>query len=183
MSPSLNKGLLQALRRLDSILSWSALIAGASGMFVLSILIVTDVSLRYIFNSPITGAQDISILALILIVAAAIPYAARSGMHVFVEILESALGRLGCRITSLLARVLGCGMITALTWKLILGAQEAEEFAESTPVLELSYGPYYLVLAAGFGLYALIIGLEAILLLFLPAIPTLDVGTQSKEQS
>ena len=183
MSTTYYAGMPQILRYLDVILSWVALIAGAFGLTVLTGLIVVDVTLRYVFNSPIFGAQDISTLALIVIVAGSIPYAARTGMHVFVEILDKVLGKFGCRLADIIVRVIACGVVSTLTLLLIHGAKEVEEFAETTPLLELSFGPFYLALAVGFGFYALILAIEAIVLVFHPKIPRLNADTESKEES
>ncbi len=171
------------LAKFDALLSKIAVIVGAASLFVLTGLIVCDVTLRYFFNAPIFGAQDISVLALIMVVTVAIPYAGRAGMHVFVEALDKVLGKRANRIADIIVRLVGCTTVSILTYHLILGAIEVEEFEETTASLELSFAPFYQALAVGFAFYALIMLIEALILLRHQTVPTLKSQPAPQENS
>lgn len=181
MSININTYSGKPLKLFDAILNWTAVIIGGSALTLLMGLMVVDVCLRYFFNSPIFGAQDISILSLVIIVAISIPYTARSGMHVAVEVIDKIIGPKGCRITDIFSRIVGFSISSMLTVLLIHGMKESEDFAETTPLLELSYSSFYLALAIGFALFSLALIIETIILLFYPKFDTNSPGTTVEE--
>ena len=74
---------------LDLFLKWTALICGGATLtFMTGFSVWNVLIMRKAMNAPITGAEDLLLLALVAIVALSIPLGARTGAHIEIEILE-----------------------------------------------------------------------------------------------
>ena len=154
------------LKLFDKALECVAIILGGLLLLTLTLLITVDVFMRYVLNDPIFGAQDISILFLISVVSLSIPYTARKGLHIFLELLTPILRPLGNRVADIIMRFSSAGVLGVMVWRLIHSGAEASDFGEQTQLLKLSFEPFYYILAVGFALYAINLVLEAITLMF-----------------
>lgn len=154
------------LKLFDKALESVAIILGGLLLLTLTLLITVDVFMRYVLNDPIFGAQDISILFLISVVSLSIPYTARKGLHIFLELLTPILRPLGNRVADIIMRFSSAGVLGVMVWRLIHSGAEASDFGEQTQLLKLSFEPFYYILAVGFALYAINLVLEAITLMF-----------------
>ncbi len=144
------------------------LIAIVSGLTLMAIagLTVTDVALRYLFDSPIFGAQDIAELALAVVVFLAAPYCGRTDGHVAVDVVVEWLSPRITRWTDAGVKAIGSAVFVALAWRCWLSGLDAGEYGEATNLLGIAHQPFYVVIAGGALLYALILALEALVLAF-----------------
>ena len=69
---------------------------------VILVVLFVDVVMRYLFNAPIEGAQELASLLLFLSLALALPESWLSGVHIRADFLTPIMGR---RIADLLHRV------------------------------------------------------------------------------
>lgn len=159
------KNRFAVLKLFDKALESMVVILGGLLLLTLTLLITADVFMRYVLNDPIFGAQDISILFLISIVALSIPYTARKGLHIFLELLTPILKPVGNRIADIIMRFSSAGVLGVMVWRLIHSGAEASDFGEQTQLLKLSFEPFYYILAVGFTLYAINLVLEAVALM------------------
>jgi C4-dicarboxylate transporter DctQ subunit len=150
---------------IDWIVRNFALWIGGILLFGMIALTFTDVLLRYIFNAPIHGGQDYGTLMLIVVVAASIAYSGRTGGQVLIELLDTFASARVVLFVDILVRLIGVGALSILVVVLVQDGIHAAEFGESTTTLQISYGPYFYVLALGILLYIAVLLLEVFLLI------------------
>ena len=156
MSDSQSSNGLLAL--VDRILIWVSLIGGGSALTFMTALSVWNVLvMRKALNAPITGAEDVLILVLVVIVALSIPLGARTGAHIEIEVLESRMSAAFAKWSMIVVKVLGVALLITMAWRLWHAGQSASRFGETTQQLLISYEPFYYVLAFSVGLYAVVI--------------------------
>lgn len=68
-------------------------LVAASVLFMLMLTTCLDVAGRYIFNSPVPGATELTRLGLALMVFAAMPVITYRGGHIVVDLLDHLLGQ------------------------------------------------------------------------------------------
>ena len=119
-SPQSSKGLMAIV---DRILLWVSLIGGGSALVFMTGLSVWNVLvMRKALNAPITGAEDILILVLVVIVALSIPLGARTGAHIEIEVLESRMSAAFAKWSMILMKVLGVALLVIMAWRFDLRA-------------------------------------------------------------
>ena len=139
----------------EVIIKQLAMYIGGSLLAFLTVIIVFNVLImRKLINSPIQGAEDTFILALIALVAISIPYGGRVGAHIEIEIVTEMMGQKATRFSLLLTRIIGVMFVFMMTWRLWLSGGKAVKFGEVTQQLEISYEYFYYGLSICFGLFA-----------------------------
>lgn len=147
--------------QLDRVLTWVSLICGGvtlafmTGFSVWNVLIM-----RKALNNPITGAEDLLILSLVVIVALSIPLGARTGAHIEIEVLEAKMSAGFAKWSMIFVKLLCTLLLAAMSWRLWHAGQSAERFGETTQQLLISYEPFYYLLAISVALYALVVVLD-----------------------
>lgn len=150
-----------ALKLADRILTHVALLGGGLTLLFLTALSVFNVlAMRKALNAPIKGAEDVLVLALVVLVAFAIPYGARTGAHIEIEVLEPAMSRTFAWLSLLAMKVLGFVILATMTWRLLDAGAKADTFGESSQTLLISYAPFYYFLSVGVGAYCVVLLLE-----------------------
>jgi TRAP-type C4-dicarboxylate transport system permease small subunit len=124
---------------------------------------VVDVTMRYVFNSPIPGGEDYGSLSLCVLVAAAIAYSARTGAQVSVELFVNLAGPRITRWTDLTAKLLTIAMLAVLGWQLIAAGMNAAEYGEASLALLIPMEPFFYAMAVGMALYALVLLAEIVI--------------------
>lgn len=150
----------QSLGLIDRLVLFVALWIGGPVLGFMVILTVVDVTLRYVFNSPIFGAEDFSSLSLSVAVSAAIAYSGRTGGQVSVELFVNFMSPNITRVTDFIVRILSIAMLLVLSWRLIHSGIDAAEFGETSFALLIPFEPFFYILAAGMFLYALVLAAE-----------------------
>lgn len=105
--------MLPAINKLaDRLISLSALL-GSIGLIVEVVVILIDVTGRY-FGAPLTGAQDISQMTMVIVVFGGMALCDKLGGHISVDIFEHVLPTrvlwLGDVIAPLLGGLIFCGI-------------------------------------------------------------------------
>lgn len=149
------------LHAADKLLAIIALVGGGLTLVFLTILSVFNVLvMRKALNAPIKGAEDLMVLALVVLVAFAIPFGARIGAHIEIEVLETAMSKAFARVSLLAMKVLGAVILAIMTWRLWDSGLKASDFGESSQTLLISFAPFYYLLSVWVGLYAVVLLLE-----------------------
>lgn len=151
-----------ALRFLERWVSRAALWVGGTFVIVMMLLTVTDVVLRFVFNSPIIGARDYNSLALLIVVTFSTAYSARTGGQVAVEIFDNAFSPAIDFILKMLVHLSGAVMLVILIYHLIIAGSEATLLGEATQELGINFEPFYYILALGMAFYVLILLAEIV---------------------
>ena len=160
-----NNGRDAGLILVDKLVRPVALYAGGAALIGLSLITVTAVIFRYIFNSPIFGADDFNQMFLMATVAFGVAYSGRKGGQVVVEILTVVSGPTFTRRTDIFVKLLGFVMMCVLTWVLVESGINAAEYGETTRSLEITLKPFFWLLAFGMSLYGLVLLSEMVALL------------------
>lgn len=150
-------------RILDRATGGLALLAGASLLFMMATIAV-GVVMRYAFNMPITGVDEIVQMTGVGLVMLSLPYATRNNAHVRVDIFDERLGRHGRRFGDILSRLLSGFVLLILVdraWSKLL---DAREFGDTTNMLGMPLWPFYAMLAAGVSLCLVVFAVEIILI-------------------
>ena len=121
--------------------------AGVLALLALSLAVVADVLMRWLFRAPILAVADLAPLVTAAAVAACFPAAVAQRQHIAV----TALGdRLGGRIAWLLelgAAVAVLAFFGLAAWQLVLHARSIAAGNETTLVLRLPTGPAWWLVA------------------------------------
>jgi len=150
-----------ALHLADKVLAVIALVGGGLTLAFLTFLSVFNVLvMRKALNAPIKGAEDLMVLALVVLVAFAIPFGARIGAHIEIEVLETTMSKAFARLSLVAMKVLGATILAIMSWRLWDSGANAASFGESSQTLLISYAPFYYVLSVWVGLYCLVLLLE-----------------------
>ncbi|HCW86076.1 MAG TPA: TRAP transporter small permease [Rhodobacteraceae bacterium] len=146
---------------LDRALTWIAqLCGGATLIFMTGFSVWNVLIMRKVLNAPITGAEDLLILSLVVIVALSIPFGARAGAHIEIEALEARMSTAFAKWSMIVVKILGAALLFFMAWRLWHAGGTASKFGETTQQLLISYEPFYYLLAASVAIYAVVILLD-----------------------
>ena len=142
----------------DSILTWVSLICGGATLaFMTGFSVWNVLVMRKAFNSPITGAEDLMILSLVVSVALSVPLGARTGAHIEIEVLEARMSPRFAKISMVVMKTGGVVLLALMAWRLWHAGGSAARFGETTQQLLISFGPFYYLLSVSMALYALVL--------------------------
>ncbi len=129
-------------------------LVGGIAIFALMLLTVSDALLRSFANRPILGGNDLVQVILVLVVACAVPLCIVGGRAIAIEFL---VVRLPVRLERMIGRamsVIASVSLGYLAWRCWVNAGEAARFGETTMLLQVPFGPFYLALAISFAVSA-----------------------------
>jgi TRAP-type C4-dicarboxylate transport system permease small subunit len=152
------------LTLIDKIVRAVALYCGGAVLAVLMTVIIVDVTGRYVFNAPLNGSLDLSIVLLVLAVSCAIGYGGRTGAHVTADMVTTVVGPRFEWISGLGIKALAAGVTAIWSWRLFVTGTTAGRLGESTQLLNIPFEPVYKMLSVGIGLYAAVLVVELVVL-------------------
>ena len=135
----------------------AACAVAVAALAALVLITVVDVAGRYLFNKPLFGALEISEFLMLFIGFGGLAYAELRQAHIVVDFFVTVLPR---RIQALLdsvAALLGALFWGFVAWRAIDHAQQIREAGEVSINLALQIYPFYLIVAAGGILFALLL--------------------------
>ena len=147
---------------------WAVRLLTVLASIALAILLVATfagVIMRYVFEAPILGGNEIIQMASVALVMLAMPAAAHSETHIRVDVFDSMLGRWGRAFGDLLSRGIAIFLLVMLAWRSWDKLLDAAEFGDATNMLRIPEWPFYGLLLAGSALYAIVLFLQTIDLL------------------
>lgn len=142
---------------------WLATLSGLALAFMM-LFVFAGAILRYAFNAPIVGGNEVLEMASVAIVMLAVPYCTTQDAHVRIDLLERPLGRIGRMLTDVLYRVIGTIVLWFLVNSYIARALDAHEFNDMTNMLDIPLWPFYGLIVFGMGLYALILVVQLVMM-------------------
>jgi TRAP-type C4-dicarboxylate transport system permease small subunit len=167
------------LKWVDRLLIWVSLTCGGVALLFMTFYSVFNVLImRKALNSPIQGAEDLLALSLVVIVALSIPFGARTGAHIEIEVLESRMSKAFAKWSMVFVKVLGICLLAIMSWRLWESGAKAVKFGETTQQLLISYEPFYYLLSIAVGLYTLVIVLDIWQLISTDKIRTINIGSE-----
>lgn len=127
-----------------------SLIISSAVLFFVVLLIFADVIMRYIFNHPISGQQELAELGTVVVVYFGLPYATRIRSHVRVEPITGLLPE---AVRSILYGILNFLIVIfmgVLTWKVLTQAITLLATpGNATLILRIPYYTIYFIASVG----------------------------------
>ncbi|CAG1006713.1 MAG: TRAP transporter small permease [Rhizobiaceae bacterium] len=121
-----------------------------------------SVIMRYVFNAPILGSNEIIQLASVVLVMLAMPGAAQAGMHIRVDVFDQRIGAIGRLTGDVLTRAISVYLLGILAWRAWGKLLDAAEFGDATNMLRIPLWPFYGLLILGSVLYALVLAIQLV---------------------
>lgn len=122
------------------------------------LLTFVDVWGRYIFNSPLPGAFEITELMMAALIFAGLPLVTAAGEHVSVDLLDFSLPKMLRQVRDSLIHLLCAIMLGFLSYRLWIKAAEQAGYGDQTAVLLIPIAPvtYFMSLSTAVSGIALI---------------------------
>ena len=139
-------------------------IAGGIALVVMVATVVVAVVARYVLNKPIFGAEDISAMALVVVVASAIVYGAWDNAHVAVDAIDSIVPKRATKATDAVARLLGAATAAMAAFALFRHGACGAACGATTPSLLVVHTPFYYALGAAFAATAGLLSIRLVAL-------------------
>lgn len=111
------------------------------------LLIVTDVTLRYVFNRPIRAGLEVVELGLVLIVFCSIAFCTAQRSHLAIDTLVIRLPQRVQVVIGSIVHFIGAGIFAVIAWQSIVHAVRLEDYGNVTVLLNLPYYPFLSVVA------------------------------------
>jgi TRAP-type C4-dicarboxylate transport system permease small subunit len=155
---------MKLLRAIEGIHIFMGVLSGIA-IFLITLIVVSDVALRVLFRQPIPGATETSTLLMVALVYLGLAAVQTNKRNFRMEVLIDALPPTPMRIVNLFTTLLAMGAIAIMAWYTSLEA--IRSFASN----ELSYGainfpvyPARAVIAFGFIFLTLQLFIDAVFL-------------------
>lgn len=132
-------------------------VAGGLALFLLAAVTGVSVFYRYVLRQPIFGIEDVTTMALTVLVAAAIAWAATHRGHVSVNVITMAFGRKITRVTDLIARFVSFAITAFAAYALFVKGSCGMPCGAMTSNLGIIHTPFYYALGLAMGFYAVLI--------------------------
>jgi len=128
-----------------STLSWIS----CACVFCMMLLTTVDVVLRYIFNSPLMGAFEVSEFMMVTIVFFSLAYTQFQKGHVSVDIIVSRLSQKKQAFVDLFNHGATIIILLLIAWRSSLTALELYDTMETTGTVPIPVFPFVFVVAFG----------------------------------
>tara|TARA_R110000787_G_scaffold17975_8_gene55561 strand:+ start:416 stop:928 length:513 start_codon:yes stop_codon:yes gene_type:complete len=137
-------------------------LASSLALGVLLVVTFAGVVMRYAFNAPILGNNEIIEMASVVLVMLAMPSAAQKGLHIRVDVFDGMIGAFGRFAGDILARGISIYLLALLGWRSWGKLADAAEYGDATNMLSLPLWPFYGLLVLGAALYALVLAIQLV---------------------
>lgn len=134
----------------------------AIAVFWLMGLTVVAVIMRYVFRSPILGAQDISQLSLVLVIYPALAYCGWTGGHVALDLASTILRARALRWTDTMIRTASALLFLYIAWVTLIRGLDALKYGDASNLIGIPYYPFFFMIAVGSLAYALVLFVHAV---------------------
>lgn len=142
---------------------WTVRLLTLASSLALAILLVVTfagVVMRYVFNAPILGNNEMIEMASVVLVMLAMPSAAQKGAHIRVDVFDGPIGAFGRFAGDILARAISIYLLVLLSWRSWGKLTDAAEYGDATNMLSIPLWPFYGLLLVGATLYALVLAIQ-----------------------
>jgi len=133
-----------------------ALAGGAALLWLMGFTVYAEIA-RYLFNAPLLGAHDISRMSLIVLVFCGLAWCGWTNGHIAVDLVGSVLPRAVLRLTDTLMRLGALALVVVMAWRAMEEGLDAQEFGTATNLIQIPHMPFYMVVAFGFAVYAMVL--------------------------
>lgn len=149
-------GAARRLERVTDVLVSIAFAFSAAVIVAIMLLTVADVTMRWLFNSPVSGAIELTEMGMVLAVFLGLSYAERRESHISVSVLVDRFPRRARRWTVAATHALTIAVAALITLELVDYAQRLAAASRVTNTLRLDVHIFAFAAAAGMALFAVI---------------------------
>lgn len=121
---------------------------GFFGLLVLAGMTTIDILLRWLFNAPIHGVNDVSSVVMAIVIAACIPANLAMKQNISVEVLGSIGGVRLRRLLDVVASLFTLVFVVLMAWRFLPYAEGLRETGERTWVLGWPIWPWWMAASA-----------------------------------
>src|SRR5688572_19256384 len=118
-------------------------IVGFVGLLVVALLTMLDVSLRWVANAPIKGLNDISGLAIAIVIASCLPLVIAQRQNISIRFLGAALGPGAARWLDAFGSGALLAFVALIGWQLAMHTAGMAESGRTTWHLRIPVTPYW----------------------------------------
>lgn len=129
------------------------------------LMVTADVFMRRIFNSPIEGAHDLSILSFSIVVFLPMAWAGLMNRHVDLNILVNRLPKIPRTVIESLMMLLTTGMLGVTCWRLLAHGLRLQSQGAKTMILGISTPPFVYLATFGMMMITLVFFIKFLLTL------------------
>ncbi len=122
---------------------------GAVALFAMMLLTSVDVVCRYLFNSPIRGAFELTEFLVLILIFSFLGYTQSQKSHISVDLLFTRFPNRVQRIIGLLNHVVCLVLMILITWMAVDQGLELREVGEKSANLGIPKYPFAFFLAFG----------------------------------
>ena len=111
------------LDKLIAYLGYAGIAMAAAGVVILTLMITLNVIMRYFFNRPLKGVDEVSAYLFVMMSYLGFAYAMRLGRHINVDLVTRQLPRRANDILEVVTSLIGLAVIAVLfrfAWKLFM---------------------------------------------------------------
>lgn len=141
---------------------WLAVLASAV-LGAMMVFIFISAVMRYAFNTPLVGTNEVLSLGAVAMVMLALPYTTTQDSHIRIDLFDKFLGRRGRALTDALYQGIALVVLWFLTRAYVGKVLEAIEFEDTTNMLEVVIWPFYALVTFGMGAYGVILAGQLVL--------------------
>jgi TRAP-type C4-dicarboxylate transport system permease small subunit len=125
--------------------------AFGSALFLVAMMLITvaDVTLRALFNLPITGAYDLVQLFLVGTVFLSIPDVFLRDENIVIDFVDHVFGKSVVAVLKVLASLAAFVFLAVLSWRMVAPALDALRFNEVSPDLAIPMAVHWALMIAG----------------------------------
>ncbi|HKS17686.1 MAG TPA: TRAP transporter small permease [Bradyrhizobium sp.] len=128
-------------------LDWTLGLTIAITLFLMMWITFVDVVGRYVFNSPLQGAYEITELSLAVLVFGGLPLVTERQEHVATPLFDHFLRGLALQLKSLAVDLTGLVACSVLAWRLWIQAGTTASLHTQTQVLHIDTAPFVYFMA------------------------------------
>jgi TRAP-type C4-dicarboxylate transport system permease small subunit len=120
---------------------------GLAALLILAIITMADVAMRWLFNQPITGVEDLAKLVVAIAIAASIPAVLASRQNITIRFIGRALGRRAELIFEIFGSILVLVVMAGMAWQIQIYTDELRTTGETTWLLAIPVAPFWQVVS------------------------------------
>ncbi|MBU15945.1 MAG: hypothetical protein CMQ14_12830 [Gammaproteobacteria bacterium] len=118
-------------------------------LFAMMLLTSFDVVARYVFNSPVRGAFELTEIGLAILVFLALPVATATGSHIAVDLMPLPKSPVWRKTLGLFVKAVIAMTFALIAWKIWTHAGKLASYGQVTNSLEISVGMVAYIVAVG----------------------------------
>lgn len=118
-------------------------LVGFFGLLVLAVMTALDITLRWLFDAPLHGVNDVSALVMAVVIAACLPANLAERQNITIEFLGNALGPRAKAALDAFGGLATLLFVALVAWRFTIYAREIGASGQTTAVLGLRAAPWW----------------------------------------